>query len=75
MSYYVRHMTETKLQMQHHGVGVMGARAMAIALVVSCCWLLNLRSILWQKLVHFFASFSLQCNNFDKNGGGGGGGD
>lgn len=33
-SYYLRHMRDAKLEMYHHGIGVKGARAMAIALVV-----------------------------------------
>ena len=34
-SYYLRHMKETNLLMQHHGLGEKGARAISIALVVS----------------------------------------
>ena len=34
-SYFIRHINDSSLQMAHHGVGVLGAKAMAIPLVVS----------------------------------------
>ena len=34
-SYFIRHINDSNLQMAHHGVGVLGAKAMAIPLVVS----------------------------------------
>ena len=42
-SYYLRHMKQTSLEMHHHGLGEKGARALAIALVVSylVCHLFN----------------------------------
>ena len=34
-SYFIRHINDSRLEMAHHGIGVLGAKAMAIPLVVS----------------------------------------
>ena len=35
VSYFIRHINDSRLQKAHHGIGVLGAKAMAIPLVVS----------------------------------------
>ena len=35
VSYFIRHINDANLRMAHHGVGILGAKAMAIPLVVS----------------------------------------
>ena len=35
VSYFIKHMEETQINMQYHGIGVKGAKALAGALVVS----------------------------------------
>jgi len=62
-SYYLRHMKDSSLEMHHHGVGVKGARAMAIALVTNT-FVLNLNlsdNGLGQEGVHHI------CNMLKEN--------